>query len=210
MSVIVGIKENGKVYIGADSQVTKGTTRLTCSNVHNCKIWAVRNVPNCLMAHVGACRDANRIRLLNCLIDEYDLEKDRVNFSYVVKTIVPKIVKELRDCEFLSGDSPVPSMDSSYLFAYKDKLYTIGFDCCVIEVDGSVALGSGEDQALGSLVSTEGESPRSRIIKAIRASVASDIYVNYPIVLSDTETGQIEVINEDDVKKILKEEKERK
>ena len=29
MSVVVAIKENGKVYIGADSQVTKGGTRTT-------------------------------------------------------------------------------------------------------------------------------------------------------------------------------------
>ena len=57
MSVVVAIKENGRVFIGADSQVTRGGTRSTLKNRNNYKIWKDRDVDNCLMAHVGNVRD---------------------------------------------------------------------------------------------------------------------------------------------------------
>ena len=41
MSVVVAIKEGDKVFIGADSQVTKGGTRTTLKNPNNYKIWKV-------------------------------------------------------------------------------------------------------------------------------------------------------------------------
>ena len=41
MSVVVAIKEGKKIYIGADSQVTKGGTRATLKNPNNYKIWKV-------------------------------------------------------------------------------------------------------------------------------------------------------------------------
>ena len=92
-------------------------------------------------------------------------------------------------------------MESKYLFAYRDKLFLINSDGCVLEIDDYVAIGSGEDQAIGSLLSTEGEQPKTRIIKAIKASAASDIYVDYPIVVSDTKNTDFEVITETDEKK---------
>ena len=38
MSVVVAIKKNGKVLMGADSQVTSGGTRTSLSNPNNYKI----------------------------------------------------------------------------------------------------------------------------------------------------------------------------
>ena len=37
MSVVVAIKKDGIIYMGADSQVTKGGTRTTLSNPNNYK-----------------------------------------------------------------------------------------------------------------------------------------------------------------------------
>ena len=89
-------------------------------------------------------------------------------------------------------------MDSSYLFAFKDQLFVINTDGCVLEVDDYVAIGSGSDQAIGSLLLTEDEEPELRKIKAIKASAATDIYVDYPIILVDTEATKFEVVNETD------------
>ena len=62
MSVVVAIKENGKVMIGADSQCTRGGTRRTLSNPNNYKVWRVLDAENCLLAHVGLVREANIIK----------------------------------------------------------------------------------------------------------------------------------------------------
>lgn len=204
MSVVVAIKEGNKVYVGADSQVTKGGTRVTLKNVNNYKVWKVRGVDNCLMGQVGNVRDANIVRLMDSLVSDYSVYKGYIDYEYVVKKIVPDIVDELKSYGNIKDEKYVDFIDSSFVFVFKDQLYLIGRDRSVIEIDDYVAIGSGEDQAIGSLLSTEGENPKTRIIKAIKASAASDIYVDYPIILTDSEGTEFEVITETDEKKYLK------
>ena len=207
MSVVVAIKKDEKIYVGADSQVTRGGTRRTLNNPNNYKIWKVKGVDNCLMAHVGNVRDSNVVRLIDGLITDYDVYRGNIDYEYVVKSIVPDIVNALKRSGFLKDEAYLEHMDSCFLFAYQNQLYMINTDGCVIEIDDYVAIGSGSDQAIGSLLSTESEKPDLRIIKAIKASAASDIYVDYPIVLSDTKTTEFKIINEIDEKKYLKAEK---
>lgn len=196
MSVVVAIKENGRVYMGSDSQVTKGGTRITLKNPNNYKIWRVDGSDNAVMGHVGNVRDANIVRLMSSVVDEYDEYKNRVGYRFVVKYLVPEIIRSLKEASYIKDEAPV-QLDSSFLFAHNDSLFQIHYDCSVIEVDDYVAIGSGSQEAIGSLLSTEGEEPIQRIIKAIKASAASDIYVDYPIILTDTKSKKFIVINED-------------
>ena len=209
MSVVVAIKEGNKVYIGADSQVTKGGTRTTLKNPNNYKVWRVEGAPHCLMAQVGAFRDSCIVRCMDRLVTDYNIYRDHICYEFVVKKIVPDIVEELKRYGMLRDEKYVECLDSEFVFAYKDQLYVIGRDKSVIEVDDYVALGSGEDQAIGSLLSTDGEEPRERIVKAIKASAAADIYVDYPIILTDTECGEFEIITEKNENKYLKKREKR-
>lgn len=209
MSVVVAIKKEDKVYIGADSQVTKGGTRATLKNPNNYKVWKVRGAENCLMAHVGNVRDANIVRLMDGLVTEYNIYKNHVDYEFVVKKIVPEIISELKEFGYIKDEKYVGFMDSSYLFAFKNQLFVINTDGCVLEVDDYVAIGSGSDQAIGSLLSTEDEEPELRIRKAIKASAATDIYVDYPIIMVDTEATKFEVINETDEKRYMKGDKKK-
>lgn len=197
MSVVVAIKEGKKVYMGADSQSTLGNTRITLRNPNNFKIWKVIDSNNTLMACVGAKRDANVIRLVPGIVDEYDEFSKRVNYKFVVKYIVPNIVRELKKAGFIKDENYIECINSAFLFAYKDKLFFINNDLCVLEINDYVAIGSGSPEAIGSLLSTEGEDPKTRIVKASKASAANDIYVDYPIILTDTETTKFDVITED-------------
>ena len=207
MSVVVAIKENGKVYIGADSQVTKGGTRTTLKNENNYKVWRVIGAPHCLMAHVGNLRDANVIRLMRDLVTDYNIYREHICFDFVVKKVVPDIVEELARYNLLKDGEKTEVLDSSFLFAYKDQVWVIGHDKSVIEIEDYVSIGSGSDQAIGSLLSTEGQDPRQRIVKAIKSSAASDIYVDYPIILTDTENGEFDIITEKNEGKYLGEKK---
>ena len=203
MSVVVAIKDGGKIYLGADSQVTKGGTRKTLKNPNNYKIWKVIGTDNCLMGHVGYLRDANIVRLMDRLVTEYSVYKNYVDYEYVVKNIVPNIVDELKSYGMIKDDKFVDSINSEFIFAFKDQLFVIGMDRSVIEVNDYVAIGSGEDQAVGSLLSTEGLDPKERIVRAIKASAVCDIYVDYPIILSDTESTEFEIITEKDESKYV-------
>ena len=204
MSVVVAIKEGKKVYIGVDSQVTKGGTRTTLKNPHNYKVWRVEGAPHCLMAHVGSFRDSNVVRCMDHLVTDYNIFRNHIGYEFVVKKVVPDIVEELQKYGMLKEDKYVECLDSSFIFAFEDQLFMICRDKSVIEIDDYVAMGSGEDQAIGSLLSTEGESPKERIVKAIKASAAADIYVDYPIILTDTENGEFEIITEKNEDKYLK------
>ena len=199
MSVVVAIKENGKVTIGADSQCTRGGTRRTLSNPNNYKIWKVAGAENCLLAHVGLVREANVIRVARDLIPEMTQIKDGVDFSFVVRRLVPKMFDELIDYRVIKKSDDPPEFSSAFLFAYKDKLFYISENGTVIEIDDYVAIGSGECEAIGSLLSTEGEHCCDRIKKAIKASAASDIYVDYPIIIADTETTDFKMFYEKDL-----------
>ena len=210
MSVVVAIKEKGKVFIGADSQVTRGGTRSTLKNQNNYKIWKVKDVDNCLMAHVGNVRDANVIRVMDDLVTEYNVFKNHIDYEFVVKSVVPDIINELKKYGYIEDKEYFKGLESRFLFAYKDMLFLINSDGCVLEIDDCAAIGSGECEAIGSLLSTDGEEPESRIVKAIKASAASDIYVDYPIILTNTETTEFDVITENNEKDYIKQKKEKK
>ena len=199
MSVVVAIKENGKIMMGADSQCTKGGTRRSLSNPNNYKIWKVLDSENCLLGHVGLVREANVIRVARDLVPEMAQIKDKVDFSFVVKRLVPTMFEELEEYRVIKKADNPPEFDSSFLFAYKDKLFYISGNGTVIEIDDYCAIGSGECEAIGSLLSTEGEPPEERIKKAIKASAANDIYVDYPIVITDTESTEFKVFYEKDL-----------
>ena len=210
MSVVVAIKEKGKVFIGADSQVTRGGTRSTLKNQNNYKIWKVKDVDNCLMAHVGNVRDANVIRVMDDLVTEYNVFKNHIDYEFVVKSVVPDIINELKKYGYIEDKEYFKGLESRFLFAYKDMLFSINSDGCVLEIDDCAAIGSGECEAIGSLLSTDGDEPEARIVKAIKASAASDIYVDYPIILTNTETTEFDVITENNEKDYIKQKKEKK
>ena len=198
MSVVVAIKKDGVVYMGADSQVTKGGTRATLSNPNNYKVWEVGDTEHCIMGSVGALRVANVVKVMNDLIPEIVDIKHAVDFRFVVRRLVPHIMEELDEQRLLLNDKDdTPHMGASFLFAYYDRLFSIASDGAVIEIDDFCAIGSGASEALGSLLSSVDEKdPVERIKTAIKASAAHDIYVDYPIVITDTEDTEFEVFYE--------------
>ena len=201
MSVAIAIKKDGVIYLGADSQVTRGGTRTTLSNPNNYKIWAMSDVDHCLIASVGSFRANNVIKVADELIPEIVDMRDAVSFRFVVRHFVPRLMEELNDYKILLKDKDdLPNMDASFLLAYHDRLYSIDRYGCVIEVDDCCAIGSGASEAIGSLLSTAGEDdPVKRIKKAIRSSAANDIYVDYPIIIANTADTEFKVYYEKDI-----------
>lgn len=210
MSVVVAIKANDRVYLGCDSQSTRGGTRTTLKNPNNYKIWNVRGVDNCVMGHVGLVREGNIIRLVDDFVSDIDVFYDRIDFEFVVKKVRRKIIETLQEESYLSSEGVFDHLESSYFFAYKERLFLINDDGSVLEIEDYAVIGSGRDQALGSLLVTEDEDPRQRIVKAIKCSAATDIYVDYPIVLLDTSEQEFEIIVEDNPAPFRKDRKETK
>lgn len=195
MSVIVVIKEKDRVYIGADSQMNCASGKRTILAKNNYKIWNVKGVKNCVMGHVGEVKDKCVISVMKNLVTKNDVEKHNINYDYVVSKINKRIIKELISYQYISGDKPYSDLSSSFAFAYKNNAYLLHYGA-VIEIEDYFAFGSGEDEALGSLATTEGLPAKERIVKAIKASSRYELCVGMPAVITDTLTQEFEVIYE--------------
>lgn len=196
MSVVVAIKKGGHIYMGCDSQVTTGRTCMTLRNPNNFKIWRVPGAESCLMGSVGDFRDACVIRTSRDLVSDYDIYRDHICYDFVVNEIVPAVINRLKEANYLKKEGVFECMNSCFLFAHGNQLFSIHNDGSVLEIEDYISIGSGKNEAAGNLLSSEREDPYVRIIKAIKASAATDIYVDYPIILSDTKGVDFHVITD--------------
>ncbi|MFH5881300.1 hypothetical protein [Liberiplasma polymorphum] len=199
MSVIVAIKQENVIFMGADSQITKGGTRRSYSNPSNYKIWRIKDAKNSLMGGVGLVREIN-IAKMEKYFNVLAQHNNDINFDYMVLEFVPHLFKTLKENNLIKKeDNEIPASNCVYLVAYKSKLFQVGSDGAVIEIDDFAAIGSGSNEAMGSLLSSQTLSPKERITMAIKASAANDIYVDYPIIISNTNNDVFEVIYENEV-----------
>ena len=115
MSVIVAIKENGVVYMGADSQTTAGRRKRNGLNETAYKITRLKNG-----MLVGFCGRVAAKQAILSMEDVFVLDKEGgLNKKHIVKEIVPKLVDKMQ----LIGDEDSGALDVSILLAYKDNLF---------------------------------------------------------------------------------------
>ena len=200
MSVVVAIKEKGKVYVGADSQMSNGTKMTSLANPNNFKIWKIDGKKEIIMGCVGYRRDSDVVKCIDGLIDDQIGKGDKNIFKYVVNKVVPKIIGTLKSRNYIKMENDYfDEMNSRFLLVYKDHLFVILDDGAVYESDDFAAIGSGEDFAIGVLTETVGQEPKTRLIKAIRSAITGDRHINYPIVLTDTGKSDYEILFQKDL-----------
>jgi ATP-dependent protease HslVU (ClpYQ) peptidase subunit len=206
MSVVIAIKEKDRIYMGCDSQVTIGSGKRTLKSVNNFKIWKVEDHPNCLMGGVGNFRDLCFIRCTPGIIPETNLLLGNLDYPTVVTQIVPAIWQSLV-AYGLYPESPLVidenkgtgALGSQFLIGCGTDLFSLGADGTVEEIEDYIAIGSGDDLALGSLKTTEGSnlSPEERIAAAIDAAARGNAYVSNPIIVADTASEGFSVYGEE-------------
>ena len=202
MSVAIAIKQNDKVYVGVDSLTSCGFSKITLSNPNNYKMWKTRGLDNSLMAHTGNARDMGVVKFQNYIPEVRSLTQD-IDFEFVQTELMYDIFDSCKERGFVNDNDEGPSLTSSYLFTYQDKIYLLNTDLTVIEFNDYAAIGSGKDSALGSLASSKNDPVEIRIIKAIIAASNIDLHVGFPIIISNTESTEFLVIHEEYAKKAL-------
>ena len=197
MSVVVALNQDGVIYVGCDSQVSDSRSKYTLTNPNNYKIWKLKGFEDyCIFGGVGSLRDINLVRVSDELLDELSILKGNINFEYVVKNLVSNMFNMLDQYDRVKkSDDNSKRMGSSYIFSYNDSLFEISVDGSVIEVDEYTAIGSGSDIALGSLNTTNNMDPIERIILAIESSCKTNLYVNYPIVILNSKSRDLILID---------------
>ncbi len=181
MSVVIGLKYRDGITIAADKQVSYGSTK--ADNATKVQYF---KYSNSALGIVGYLRDCNIMRTIDEIMPYKDiLDKTEVDDLYVIKTIVPIIQSTLRQNKRLSSKNDMESMDSIMLFCTKDKMFKVGEDFSVLEIDDYYfAIGCGDDKDSGYLISVGDTSSKTKeeiteiLQETIKKGCEKDIYIN--------------------------------
>ena len=184
MSLVIAIKEKDRIVLGADKQSSAGGTK----DHTNTKIWRLDELPGAVMGSVGSARASQIIQYAN-IIDKNLLGKE-LDTEFIVRVLAPTIAGGLKANGIVvdsSDGAKCDLMPNAFIFAYKDKAWTIWHDLSVSEIDEYFAIGSGSEVARGALFATPDRDPFERIVTGIEAAAESTLYVDNGIDLLATE-----------------------
>jgi ATP-dependent protease HslVU (ClpYQ) peptidase subunit len=187
MSVIVAVKENGVVYMGADTQTTIGRRKQIGLNETAFKIHRLENG-----ILVGFCGRVAAKQTILSLQDLFVLDKNgQLTKKHIVNQIVPKLVDKMEQI----GDEERGSLDVSIILAYKDKLYRITSSLSVICLNDHGKAGAGAYFVDYYLQERKDLPVKDRIVKSLMASAKRCDSVCGPYVLIDTKNLEYEIID---------------
>ena len=187
MSVIVAIKENGVIYMGADSQTTAGRRKYISLTEDSHKIVKLKNG-----MLVGFCGSVGARQTILAMEDIFTLDEEgRLTKKHILRNITPKLVDKMEQI----GDERRGSMDVSILLAYKDQLYRISQGLNVLHLNEVGKSGSGADYADYPLWNRRDLPVRERILRSLISSAKRTESVCGPYVLIDTEKQEYEIVD---------------
>lgn len=182
MSVIVAIKENGAVYMGADSQSSARKKKRNDLTEIAFKITKLDNGMLVGICGSGVIGQAVLSKEGVFTVDERaELTKERI-----VKKIIPKLL------EFADKNG---TLDVEILLAHKDRLFYITEDLDVLSFNEYGCSGAGSVYTHYVLRERKDLPVRERILKALTASAKRTESVSGPYVLIDTKDLTYEVVD---------------
>ena len=184
MSVIVAVKENGVVYMGADTQTSAGKIKYNFINETEYKI---KRLDNGVL--IGFCGSVAAEQVISK--DIFTLDEDgRLTKAHIVKEIIPKLIDKMGQI----GEIEKGEMNVSALIAHNEALYRINSNLDVIKLNENGKAGSGlyyVDYAL----SLKDLPVRERILKALVESARRTDTVSGPFILIDTKNKTYEIVD---------------
>ena len=170
MTCIVGLidRKNNVSWIGGDSL---GSTNCTHEVVATPKVFVNETFKNVLMGTTGSFRHSDLLRYSKTLFNDVDMPKTKeFNHKFMVTEFVPKILDLFKN-GIVSEEER--NRGGHFIVAAPGRLYKIQSDYSVVDPElGVCAIGSGEEVAMGSLITTKDlDMPcQDRIIKALEAA----------------------------------------
>ena len=159
MSVIVAIKENDVIYMGADTQTTAGRRKYNSLNETEFKIKRLDN--GILVSYCGSVAAGQAVPN-----DIYTLDSNgELTKKHIVKNIIPKLINKMEEI----GDKKNGEMNVSILLAFKDKLYRITKELDVLKLNENGKSGSGLIY-VEYAISLKELPVRTRLLKALAES----------------------------------------
>lgn len=174
MTCIVGIANNGKVYIGADSLGSNGFTK---------EVRAEHKVFENGDFLIGC---SGSIRMMNILQWRFIPPEYKKNDN-LHRFMCVEFIDSMQKCFVENGyckKDEVWEFDSELLVGISGKLFKIESDFQVAELEYT-ATGGGEYHALGSLYNSKLKSPKKDIIKALECAENFVVSVQRPFIVME-------------------------
>ncbi len=191
ISLIVAVKNGDKVTVACDTQLTSGGVKKLGLAESGHKVWHPNDYEDVVMGSSGTVREGCLMRT-NSIIDELVYKNEGINFKYIVNDLVSNMRELVKDEP--DQEDTVGKLGNSYILAVRDKIYHIFKDGAVLEVNDYTAIGSGANEAMASLSSTEELDIDERIEKAMIAGARNDVNVSFPVIVKTTDSIVYQVI----------------
>ena len=185
-------KENDCVWIGGDSLGSNGYTKTVELQP---KIFRNKTFKDVVMGSTTTFRHIDLLKYSDKLFDELDLYKDtELDHEYMVTKFIPNVITLFKEGIV---DSSETNRGANFIIGAKNKLFEIQSDYSVQEpLLGFCSVGSGEDIAMGSMITTKDMNipVLKKIELALKAAEECSCGVQRPFYIMNTKDEEVIVI----------------
>ncbi len=151
MTCIVGVKHEGKVYIGGDSMGSNGHTYFQMSNS---KVFRIFGSENELKAVIGYTSSFRMGQLLQFRLRVAAPLEGQDLYQFMCSVFIDAVIEVLDAGKFSRYEEGVFTV-GTFIVGVQDRMFIIQSDCSVSECTADyTSVGSGMEFALGSLHSS--------------------------------------------------------
>ena len=194
MSIVVALKKDGVVYLGAD-------TRTSCGNEVYAQLlpadFKIHRLGSC---YVGSTGKVAALQFLKIHPEWFELDGEPLTKRYLVREVVPKYYALLREQGLIAPPSESKKeadSESSFLVTDGGHVFRIRSDFAVIEEGDFSAIGCTLNIAYACFLNADPDAaPRELVLTALRASVNRSIGVGAPYVLVNTRDNDFEIVED--------------
>lgn len=191
MTCIIGLEDNGNVYVGSDSALSDSWTISSLQAKE--KIFVNSDII------FGCCGSMRVAQLLHYALEIPEHDSDKSDMEYLVVDFVDALRSLLKDKGTLHSSDEDGKVEylphSALIVGYKSKVYVVDADFQVSRsIGGFVCEGSGKEVASGAMQVIKDRhdlTPEDKIKKSLEASAIHTCYVQGPFhVLAINDEGE--------------------
>ncbi len=185
MSVVVAIKKNGVIYMGADTQISARDSR---SRTDSETRYKVQKLPSGVL--LGGTGNSTNIQRILEKPSVFNVEeKEGLTKRFIVEKIAPKIYKTIKEEGLLENkEGKQIDIGCSLILAYKEKMFHIDSSLAVYAGEKYILIGSGGIASEAYLIGLDLDGDiHSQMRIAMQANEELINSVSGPFVFIDTE-----------------------
>lgn len=194
MSIVIGLKHNDTIYLASDSQITTDGQRKYINHSAHTKVWHPQNKPALVMGSVGWVRERNIAQTASSLFGKNEEDSiTHIGYQFLITHTIPELITLLEANKALKDTKDTLRVSNNYLIGVQDKLYELGTDLSLIEIDRYTAIGSGAVEAISYLDSIVITDPRVALLKAMTIAKKRHVFIDFPVIIAHTNDLKVEV-----------------